>query len=374
MNDPCITSPEPATRAEELLCRAWVNAAELADVMLIGIDDAGHICLLNAEARRITGMSGEDLGRPFAETLFGEHAAAAREAWLRARQDGAPVALPPGMAVIAARGHAREIDGRFQPADDPPGLVILSARDVSGERVTQARGRRAERLAAVGTLAAGLAHEIRNPLNGAQLHLTFLSRRLAQVGGADDLLDAAAVVTSEVARLSTLVDDFLEFARPTPVERRRASIDALCRRVLDAERQRAEGVRLALELPESPIVAEVDVDRIEQMLTNLVDNAVDAAGLGGSTVTLAAASRRQDLVIEVRDDGPGVPDAPIFDAFFTTKPSGSGLGLAIVHRIVDDHGGRIELESRPGGTVFRVVLPLSDPERMPVSLPPAAKR
>jgi signal transduction histidine kinase len=116
-----------------------------------------------------------------------------------------------------------------------------------------------------------------------------------------------------------------------------------------------------VDLPSTDIVLDLDPAKIEQVLLNLLRNAieaVDAAGCG--TVTLRARRQPRHAVIEVEDDGPGVasPDAPIFDPFFSTKPNGTGLGLAIAHRIVTDHEGTIEFQSRPGKTLFRVTLPL----------------
>ena len=109
---------------------------------------------------------------------------------------------------------------------------------------------------------------------------------------------------------------------------------------------------------------EVDRERLQQVLLNLMQNAVEALARGG-TVTVRARREPRHAVIDVEDDGPGLPSdsAPIFDAFFSTKPAGTGLGLAIVHRIVTDHGGTIDVESRPGRTQFRIRLPLTQQGR-----------
>ena len=126
-------------------------------------------------------------------------------------------------------------------------------------------------------------------------------------------------------------------------------------------------MRIELDLPETEIVAELDAAMIQQVLLNLLNNAVQAVGDSGGTVTLRAFRRPIDVVIEVIDDGPGLPDpeAPIFDAFYSTKDRGTGLGLSIVHRIVSDHGGDVSVDSRPGATRFRIGLPLFDPEEAP---------
>jgi signal transduction histidine kinase len=216
----------------------------------------------------------------------------------------------------------------------------------------------------VGTLAAGLAHEIRNPLNGARLHLTFLERGLKRAGVADaDALDAVRVVGDEIRRLDELVSEFLDFARPKPLDKKLQSLRALCDRVIQLVAPAAEAARtrVALDFPATDLQIEVDGAKVEQVLLNLLNNAVEATGpAGGGAVVVRVRRQPRRALVEVEDDGPGLPgpDAPIFDAFFSTKSNGTGLGLAIAHRIVTDHGGTIDATSRPGCTIFRVGLPL----------------
>ena len=157
---------------------------------------------------------------------------------------------------------------------------------------------------------------------------------------------------------------------PRELRREQLSVQELCRRCSGLVNPPGDGdrnVRVELDLPETEIVAELDAAMIQQVLLNLLNNAAQAVGDSGGTVTLRAFRRPIDVVIEVVDDGPGLPDpdAPIFDAFYSTKDRGTGLGLSIVHRIVSDHGGDVSVESRPGATRFRVVLPLFDPEKAP---------
>ena len=126
----------------------------------------------------------------------------------------------------------------------------------------------------------------------------------------------------------------------------------------------AAKVDLRCEHPASDLQIEVDPAKLEQVLLNLIQNAIEAVEpLGGGKVVVRARRRPRNVVIEIEDDGPGLPgpEAPIFDPFFSTKPSGTGLGLAIVHRIVTDHDGSIDVESKPGRTVFRLVLPIRSP-------------
>ena len=245
-------------------------------------------------------------------------------------------------------------------------------RDATDETALGARLRQAEKLAAVGTLAAGLAHEIRNPLNGAQLHVTFLERSLKKNGGAADALEAVHVVGDEIKRLSALVTEFLDFARPKPLQKKPVNLRALCERAMQLIEPAARSARCEVrtQFPTNDIALDLDGAKMEQVLLNLLHNAVEAVEpMGGGHVTVRLRRRPVEAVVEIEDDGPGLsnPDAPIFDPFFSTKPSGTGLGLAIVHRIVTDHEGAIDVDSAPGKTVFRVTLPIRLPESDEIS-------
>ena len=232
----------------------------------------------------------------------------------------------------------------------------LLHRAQEAERVQASR--RADRLAAIGTLAAGLAHEIRNPLNGAQLHLTLVERGLENKRvSTQELIEAVQVTKREVHRLSNLVTEFLDFARPQPLSLRPANLRELSDRVVatmsaDAA---AKGVSISAVGPLGTVNA--DVDKLTQVLLNLVRNAIDACDKGGSVV-VRTMKDATTCAVQVEDDGVGIPDSsmPIFDPFFTTKAAGTGLGLSIAHRIVSDHDGTLGFVSRPGRTVFSVRL------------------
>jgi signal transduction histidine kinase len=237
--------------------------------------------------------------------------------------------------------------------------------DVTDEAALAERTRRSEKLAAVGTLAAGLAHEIRNPLNGAHLHVTFLERGLRKDGASSDALEAVRVVGDEITRLSALVNEFLDFARPKPLDRKPISIREVCEHVATLAQADAVKARVdvKLDLPTNDIVVEGDRGKLEQVLLNLLQNAIEAmAPSGGGKAIVRARRQPISALLEVEDEGPGITEsnAPIFDAFFSTKPTGTGLGLPIVHRIVTDHGGSITYESKPGCTIFRVTIPIED--------------
>jgi two-component system, NtrC family, sensor histidine kinase HydH len=227
-------------------------------------------------------------------------------------------------------------------------------------------GRRAmvaEKLAAVGTMTAGLSHEIRNPLNAASLQLTVLERRVHQLPAKDQrpLLEPLTLVRDEIRRLDQLLEDFLQLARPRDYNVERIDLEGVIGPVIDLLREDADRRGVALERRFADGVAvRGDEERLRQVMMNLALNALDAAPRGG-WVRFITEPAREDVLIAVEDNGPGVPEeiaSRIFEPFFTTKPSGSGLGLPIVHAIVIQHGGTIELKrSEAGGARFELRLP-----------------
>jgi two-component system, NtrC family, sensor histidine kinase HydH len=239
------------------------------------------------------------------------------------------------------------------------------------KRALARRAQVAEKLAAVGTMTAGLSHEIRNPLNAASLQLSVLERRIQKLArdAQQPLLEPLTLVKDEIRRLDHILEDFLQFARPREFVPRRVDVATVITKVLDLLGGEAErrGVRLERTLDTVPPVAG-DEERLRQVLVNLGLNALEAVKDGGlvrvSCRTEPAATDlpgTAQVSVLVDDDGAGVPAEArdrIFEPFFTTKAKGSGLGLSIVHAIVTQHGGRIRVEESPeGGARFAVSLP-----------------
>jgi two-component system, NtrC family, sensor histidine kinase HydH len=236
------------------------------------------------------------------------------------------------------------------------------------------RAQMVEKLAAVGTMTAGLSHEIRNPLNAAALQLSVLERRVHRLEAARQppLLEPLTLVKDEIRRLDHILEDFLQFARPREFVPQPVDLVPVVARVLDllggdAERR---GVRLERDLDPVPAVAG-DEERIRQVLVNLCLNALEAIPPGGLVrVSCRPGEPVPDhpdappmVDVFVDDDGPGVPPDQrdrIFEPFFTSKAKGSGLGLSIVHAIVTQHGGTIRVDASPeGGARFALGLPLA---------------
>jgi len=230
----------------------------------------------------------------------------------------------------------------------------------------QAEIRRSERLAALGQLTAGLAHELRNPLGTMKTSAELLAR---QVSGESEIAkEMAGYIASEVDRTNSLITRFLDFARPQHLRLEKGEIAALLDRVVEQFDREKSGAIATVSVfknysPDVPPVA-FDSQLLERALLNLVVNAAQASPPGGA-VTLK--TRRLEsgegsvAEIAVIDRGSGIQPKDlesIFNPFFTTKPEGVGLGLAIVSKIVDEHSGKIAVESTPGeGSVFRVYLP-----------------
>jgi signal transduction histidine kinase len=230
----------------------------------------------------------------------------------------------------------------------------------------QAEARRAERLAALGQLSAGLAHEIRNPLGVIKGSAEILNQKVAN---SDPLAqELAGYIYTEVNRLSALVTRFLDFARPSRLELHPVDLPALLDRALKSVAEQISSSKVTVKEDYAAQVPQVMVDEqlCDQVFTNLLCNACEAmAEQGGGELRIRIFPRnsgfRNEVMVEIEDTGPGIPAdlrEQIFNPFFTTKKAGVGLGLAIVTKIVDAHGGAARVRSEPGqGACFQITFP-----------------
>jgi len=312
-----------------------------------------------------------------AETLFGRTSEAV------IGKPSSDILPPAGLEMLRGLGHERpmiekEFDcaigqGRMVPLeviaavlrDDEGGVIgrIALFRDLSELQHLRKEVERSQRLAAVGSLAAGVAHEIRNPLSSLKGFATYFRQRY---GGVPEDVKVADIMIQEVDRLNRVITELLEFSRPMELKRKATDLAGLVRHALGTIEGQARERAIAVQshLPPSIPRAFIDPDRMTQVFLNLFLNALAAMDRGG---VLTVGTARQDddtLRVSVADTGTGIRKEDlgrVFDPYFTTKPSGTGLGLAIVHRIVEAHGGEIRLESEPGkGTTFTILLPIGE--------------
>ena len=241
---------------------------------------------------------------------------------------------------------------------------ILSGRlRKTTERVVEAEEslRSAERLTTVGELAAGVAHEIRNPLGAIKGAVEILGDGCRPSDPNHEFLE---IIDKEIARLDRLVEEFLRFTRQAPPRRNRVRLAEVLRTVafLSSFKARKVGVELSIRVDED-LELPADEDLLKQALLNVVFNGIEACAEAGGkgSVSIEASSGDGFIHVRIADTGAGIPDEEagrVFEPFFTTKARGTGLGLAVTRRIVEGHGGRLELKSRPGrGTEVLLRIP-----------------
>jgi len=277
---------------------------------------------------------------------------------------GAPLRLE---GLIAGRGGDLLLGMTFSPLHDDTNHaagVICAFQDLTRIRRMEEQMRRSDRLAAIGELAAGVAHEIRNPLASLSGSISMLREELQLEGTGRELME---IVTSEISRLDALITDFLSFASPREPLVCRTDLGALARETATLLRQSHLGPwRIEVsEKGDLPVVAEVDPHLVRQVFWNLSRNAIEAMP-GGGLLEIGVATASDTVSVAFADCGGGIPTAAmpkIFTPFFSTKERGTGLGLAIVFKIVEAHCGRVDVESVPGrGTTVQVIFPIRQSE------------
>jgi len=251
--------------------------------------------------------------------------------------------------------------------------ALVHAEDITEKRKREAQLRRAESLASLTTLAAGVAHEIKNPLGSISIHIQLMQKALkTRCEGNPELSGTMSrhlgVVTEEIERLNKIVVDFLFAVRPMAIELRETDPKAIVREIAEFVKPEAENAGIAVELVLDDEVPRVMLDRryMKQAVLNLVKNAIAAMPSGGK-LRLEVMSRNDEVLISVKDTGVGIPEdelPKIFEPYFTTKETGTGLGLTITFKIVKEHQGEINVDSKSGtGSMFTISLPVPQRER-----------
>jgi len=346
---------------------------------VVAITRDGRLAVMNEIAYRVLGLKGRasDIGRPFAEVL--------REVpeVLRILAGAFEISHLPNRAELRLKKTGKVIGytlSLVKDARDRDVGATLFFKDLTRVEQLEERERLRDRLAALGEMAAAIAHEVKNPLAGIEVMAGILKRQLTASPDAQNIL---ADIIKEAKMANVIVQEVLAFVRPIRLEVENVSLSDVIRDAMTMaeSHERRGAVQVNVELPESLRPIQGDPHQLRQIFTNLLTNAFEAMnGMGAVEISAIAVDGDDEagagmehaagptIVVSVSDNGPGVPGDVmdrIFSPFFTTKPQGSGLGLAIVRKIVDAHDGRIDVGARQGGgTIFRVTLPVRTSQQL----------
>ena len=339
---------------------------------VVAVTRDGRVAVMNDIAYRILGLKprAKDIGRHFSEVLKDAPDV------LRMVASAFDLSHLPNRAELRLKNSEKVIGYTLSHVKDARGRDIgatLFFKDLTRVEQLEERERLRDRLAALGEMAAAIAHEVKNPLAGIEVMAGILKRQLTESPDAQNIL---ADIIKEAKMANVIVQEVLAFVRPLRLQVEDVSLGDVVRdAVTMAESHWQKGkIEIRVEVPESLRPIQGDPHQLRQIFTNFVTNAFEAMnGAGTIEITAVAIDGEEEsttaeqtpgpmVMITITDTGPGIPPEVmdrIFSPFFTTKPQGSGLGLAIVRKIVDAHDGRIDVGQRPGGgTVFRVTLPV----------------
>jgi signal transduction histidine kinase len=346
---------------------------------IVAVTKDGRVAVMNDIAYRTLGLKprATDIGRHYAEVLKDVPDI------LRIIAGAFELTHLPNRAELRLRNTEKVIGYTLSLVKDARGRdagATMFFKDLTRVEQLEERERLRDRLAALGEMAAAIAHEVKNPLAGIEVMAGILKRQLAESPDAQNIL---ADIIKEAKMANVIVQEVLAFVRPIRLQVEDISLaDVIRDAIAMAESHSLKGqVQLRLDMPEALRPIQGDPHQLRQIFTNLLTNAFEAMDGAGSIDITATAVDADDesataaeqatgptIMITVADNGPGIPPEVtdrIFSPFFTTKPQGSGLGLAIVRKIVDAHDGRIDVSERAGGgTVFRVTLPVRNQQQL----------
>jgi len=361
-------------RKEQEFVRSLV--ASFPDVIAV-LDLTGVYTFMSPLVQDVLGRPATDfLGKSLGESVHPDDAAKLRSTFQK-------VALGQGTdsqfeyRTKHANGTWRVLRASASPLYDAGGKisgVVASARDVTESKRTEQQASQKEKLAAMGEMMAGVAHELNNPLT-AILGISDLIRERAVDESMRHQIDT---VLKQARRAATIVQNLLVFSRPSILKQTKVQIDLIVRQALEAQRPSLQQKKIKVEFHAAPGLPPIEGDPklLVQGFSNLISNAEQAIGVArdNGSLRISAALKDGKIALDFSDDGPGIaPEniGKIFDPFFTTRrPSGgTGLGLTISQAIVKEHGGKIEVESTPGaGATFRVLLPIAVEEPSPAAI------
>ncbi len=344
---------------------------------VVAITRYGRVAVMNDIAYRVLGQkpNPRDIGRPFMEVLKDVPDVS------RIIAGAFELSHLPNRAELRLKKTGKVIGYTLSLVKDARGRDVgatLFFKDLTRVEQLEERERLRDRLAALGEMAAAIAHEVKNPLAGIEVMAGILKRQLTESPDAQSIL---ADIIKEAKMANVIVQEVLAFVRPIRLQVEDIALADVIRDAIAMAESHASlkgEVEVKVDVPEALRPIQGDPHQLRQIFTNLLTNAFEAmGGIGVVEISAVAVDGDEDagpaehvagptIQITVSDNGPGIPPEVmerIFSPFFTTKPQGSGLGLAIVRKIVDAHDGSIDLETAPGrGTVIRVTLPVSGSE------------
>ncbi|ABB32781.1 signal transduction histidine kinase, nitrogen specific, NtrB [Geobacter metallireducens RCH3] len=355
------------------------NEAFLATIIdsvgdgVIVIDLGGRITLMNPAAEEIIAISRRQaMGHPFAALLGSQEILVDMVA--KTAATGMTISDNENIVIRKAKQLTPVAVTTFPllRQDGEPIGTILMLRDLTNIRELEDAVRHADRLSTLGTLAAGLAHEIKNPLGGIKGAAQLLEMELPPES---ELRDNVRVVVREVDRVNRIVEELLALSSPRKLQLTKVNLHKILGDIVTLRKRATEGKSVTFQQQFDPSIPPILADEglLTQLFLNLIKNAVEAVDERGTirvasrvlsdySMTPKGERRSRMVAVDVRDDGPGIPREQLeqlFTPFFTTKAKGTGLGLAICQKIVTEHRGMLKVESDPGtGTTFTVMLPL----------------
>jgi PAS domain S-box-containing protein len=340
------------------------NVFEALQEGLIILDPEGKIMFLNRAACQFFGLDPADaLGGKITDQIRGMESISLNDSMQAVSRD----------IEIFYPDH-RKLNFYLSPIDDPknhelPLGHVMLIRDLTSSHAETQETLESERLNALTLLAAGVAHEIGNPLNSLDIHLQLMERKIRRLSAADrkGLTDHMHTARQEIQRLDAILKQFLHAVRPTTPRRESGDLNAILRQTLTLLEPEivSRGIAVNLDLSETLPPALIDPNQFQQVFYNLIRNAYQAIAGEGGLIEIRTRSTATDFLVSITDDGTGIPPeqmGSLFEPYRTTKSSGTGLGLLIVRRIIREHGGEIEIQSQPDqGTRILIHLPHTAP-------------
>jgi two-component system nitrogen regulation sensor histidine kinase GlnL len=351
----------------------YANIIDSVGDGVIALDPEGRVLLMNPVAEELSGRSRRIAeGISFRDIFRGE--TMLLELVAKAASSGMSVSDHENI-VLRCSGHPSPVSVTVSPLLDRNGSrlgTIVMLRDLSSIRDLEEAVRHADRLSGIGTLAAGLAHEIKNPLGGIKGAAQLMGQ---EIDAESELHDYLRVMLKETERVNRIVEELLHLAAPRKLRQEPVNLHKVIADIILLQRETAKTRNIAFRSDFDPSIPPIlaDEELLTQLFLNLIKNALEAVASGGEVrvssrivaeyrMNQKGEGRSRVVAIEVHDTGPGIRPEDLdqlFTPFFTTKSGGTGLGLAICQKIVAEHRGMIKVESTPGkGTTFSVLLPL----------------